>query len=93
MKKIARILLLVFVVTLVTPTIVCAVEQDADTSSVFSMSEEEQALKDSKVIFYNSNIFNSIFLSKEQTQPILSNNVLKHDDVALGIFIPPPELV
>lgn len=93
MKKIARILLLVFVITLVTPTIVCAVEQDVDTSSVFSMSEEEQALKDSKVIFYNSTTFNGVFLSQEQTQPILSNNVLKHDDVALGIFIPPPELV
>lgn len=93
MKKIARILLLVFVVTLITPTIVCAVEQDVDTSSVFSMSEEEQALKDSKVIFYNSITFNGVFLSQEQNQPILSNNVLKHDDVALGIFIPPPELV
>lgn len=93
MKKIARILLLVFVVTLITPTIVCAVEQDVDTSSVFSMSEEEQALKDRKVIFYNSTTFNGVFLSQEQTQPILSNNVLKHDDVALGIFIPPPELV
>jgi hypothetical protein len=92
MKKIARILLLVFVVTLITPTIMCVVEQDADVASFFGMSEEEHAQKDIKVIFYKPSSFEIIFFSKGNSQPILSENVQKHNEVALGIFILPPEL-
>lgn len=93
MKKIAGILLFLFVAFLITPAVVSAIENDADVSVVYSFSEEEQIHKDIKLVFYYDQVFSRIYLSNVVSKTILTENSLKHDDVSLGIFIPPPELM
>jgi hypothetical protein len=93
MKKTASILLFLFVLFLITPAVVSAIENDADISVVSSFSEEEQVLKDIKLALYYNQVFKSVNSANVVSKTILSENTLKHDDVALGIFIPPPELI
>lgn len=93
MKKIAGILLFLFAAFLITPTVVCAIENDADVSVIYSFSEEEQVHKDIKLVFYYNQVYSRIPTSNVVSKTILTENSLKHDDVSLGIFIPPPELI
>ena len=93
MKKIAGILLFIFVTFLITPTVVCAIENDADVSGVYSFSEEEQVHKDIKIVFYFDQLYNTIYLFDVNTVVISTIKSLEHDDISLGIFIPPPELI
>jgi putative cell wall-binding protein len=93
MKKIASILLFVFVAFLITPAVISAIENDADISVVSNFSEEEQLHKDIKLVFYYNQVFSSVPSSNVVSKTILTENSLKHDDISLGIFIPPPELI
>ena len=93
MKKIAGILLFIFVTFLIMPTVVCAIENDADVSVVYSFSEEEQVHKDIKIVFNFDQLFSTIYLFDVKSVVVSTIKSLKHDDVSLGIFIPPPELI
>jgi hypothetical protein len=92
MKIIAGILLFLFVAFLITPAVVSAIENDADVSVVYSFSEEEQVHKDIKLVFYFELIPNRLYLPSLKNDIVSSENSLQHKDIALGIFIPPPEL-
>ena len=93
MKMIARIILFLFVVFLLTPTIVCAIEENVDTSVFYSFSEEEQAHKQIKAIFHFDIAYETINISELNSSLIHSENLSKHDNIASKILIPPPKLV
>lgn len=92
MKKLASILLFLFVLFLITPTVVSAIENDGDISVVSNFSEEEQIQKDIKLVFYFEQIPNRIYFPSLTNTFVPFENTLKHNDISLGIFIPPPEL-
>ena len=92
MKKLASILLFLFVLFLITPTVVSAIENYGDISVVSNFSEEEQVQKDIKLLFYFEQIPNRFYLPSVKNEFVSSKNTLKHNDISLGIFIPPPEL-
>jgi len=92
MKKTYSILLF-FVLLLITPAVVSAIENDADISDVSIFSEEEQVHKDIKLVFYYNQVFSGVHLSNIVSKTILSENTLKFEDISLVIFIPPHELI
>lgn len=92
MKKQASILLFLFVAFLITPSVISAIENDAEISVVSSFSEEEQVENDIKLVFYFEQIPNGLFLPSVISKFTSTENTLKHKDISLGIFIPPPEL-
>lgn len=93
MKIIAQVLLFVFVSFLITPTVVCVIKKDADISSFYSFSEEEKTQKDIKAIINTEIICAPITSSQLNSEPIVSENLSKHDNISSKIFIPPPEEV
>jgi len=93
MKLAAQILLFVFIIFLVTPTIVSVIKKDADTSVFYSLSEEEKTHKEVKAVF-NFDIVNTpVNFSNINSGLILSENLSKHDKITSQIFIPPPEQI
>jgi hypothetical protein len=93
MKKIASILLFVFVVFLITPPVVCVIENDSEITFACDFSDKEQPDKNIKLVFYHVQKDTRICLSYQESMAIFTNNSLKHDDVSLKIFITPPELI
>ncbi len=93
MKKLAGILLFIFVTFLITPTVVSVIGNDAETTVDYSFSEEEQLHKDIKIVFNFDQLYNTIYLFDIKSVVVSTITTLKHDDVSLGIFIPPPELI
>ncbi|MGG7034063.1 MAG: hypothetical protein ACI7YS_02575 [Flavobacterium sp.] len=92
MKFVAKILLIIFVAFLSTPTIVSLIEKKTDTSYFYSMSEEEkESHKDFKTEFIFHSPFELTVFSNPVSNLILSKNLLKHNTVSTTIFIPPPE--
>lgn len=92
MKLAVRIVLLIFITFLATPTIVGIIKNSADTSIFYSMSEEEQVHKEIKEVKAELKL-NSVTLISfcpVQKTPIISDNQLKHDNVSATIFSPPP---
>lgn len=92
MKFVAKILILLFVIFLATPTVVSLIEKSCDTSYFYSMSEEEHH-KEVKAEFKFTPEITFINLSGNTSGLILSENLSKHDNVSATIFIPPPEQV
>ena len=92
MKKLASIFLFLFVLFLISPTVVSAIENDSSISIVCDFSEEEQVQKDIKLVFYFEQIPNRLSLPSVTNEFVSFENTLKHNDISLGIFIPPPEL-
>lgn len=92
MKFAAKIVLLLFVTFLSTPTIVSLIEKSCDTTYFFSMSEEEHH-KEVKAEFRFHTEVTFVNLSGNSSSLILSENLSKHDNVSGTIFIPPPEQV
>lgn len=92
MKKLPSLLLFLFVLFLVSPTVVCVIENDADISVVSTFSEEEQFQKDTNLVFSFEQISNRLFSPLVISKLVSSENTLNHKDISLGIFIPPPEL-
>jgi len=92
MKKLARILLFLFVLFLITPTVVSAIENDGDISVMSNFSEEEKMENDAKLFFLNIENFNcSSYLCTQKSKPVdyLS---LFHEEVLLVAFFSPPEV-
>ncbi|MFT3793241.1 hypothetical protein [Flavobacterium sp.] len=92
MKFAAKIVLLLFVVFLATPTVVSVIKKSCDTSYFFSMSEEEHH-KEVKAEYRFHHDITFVNLSGNTSGLILSENLSKHDNVSATIFIPPPEQV
>ena len=92
MKLATRLVLLMFMLFIATPTIVSVIKKSSDTSVFFSMSEEELAHKEVKAHFKEFT-FHFVDLSGQTSGLILFENLSKHDNVAATIFIPPPEQV
>jgi len=91
MKIAVKLLLIVFLTFLMTPTIVCVLEKSTDVSAFYSLSEEELAHKEIKAAFYFETSHEIINLARLTSSLILSENLSKHDKIASTILIPPPE--
>ncbi len=91
MKIIAKILVFIFITFLLTPTIVCAIDDSSDTSMVYNFSEEELAKKEIKTFLFYNFTPQILFVSKLTSSLIISENLSKHDTIHSAIFIPPPE--
>lgn len=93
MKFAVKIVLILFIAFLSMPTIVSVIKKSTDTSNFYSMSEEELTHKEVKAEFKFEPALTITFIERKSTGPILSENLLKHDNIAASIFIPPPEQV
>jgi hypothetical protein len=91
MKTIARLLLFLFLSFLITPTVVCVIEKNADVSLFYSFSEEEKTQKEIKAVNFIDIEITSIDLSQLNCKIIFSENLSKHDHISSTIYIPPPE--
>ncbi|AWH85605.1 hypothetical protein HYN59_11010 [Flavobacterium album] len=94
MKILVNIVLFLFISFLAAPTIVSLIEDEADMSVVYSLTEEEiqKEIKEVKAIPYiESGI--TFFKEAKVTQLIRSANLQKHDTIAGEICSPPPELI
>ncbi|HSD15332.1 MAG TPA: hypothetical protein VLB74_11845 [Flavobacterium sp.] len=94
MKILVSIVLFLFVTFLATPTIIGLIERDADTSIVYSFSEEE-IHKEIKEIPASIEDILQIPVSFTDTKSVAINseNEQKHDNASEEIFSPPPEQV
>lgn len=95
MKLAVKIVLLMFLTFIITPTVVSLIKEDVDTSMVYSMSEEEnhnccKELK-AELKFADYIIFSNY--TEVSSSLIISQHTLKHDNVTSSIFSPPPEQV
>lgn len=92
MKLIASFILFIFVAFLSTPTIVTLIKKNTDVSMFYSFAEEENH-KEVKAHICVSFDYPFIELNQSRDSKIITNNLLRHDNIAEEIFIPPPELV
>lgn len=93
MKFTANIFLIIFMIFLLAPTIVCVIEKNADTSIFYSVAEEENVHKQYKAFLHFDVTSEIVFPIVLSSKAILSDNLLKHDNIAASIFIPPPDEV
>lgn len=95
MKFFAKVLLVVFVLFLSTPTLVTLIEKNTDTSMFYSFSEDEiqKELKQVKAEVKKHFDYPFLEIKIHKKTAIISENVSSHDKVASEIFSPPPELM
>lgn len=94
MKLAVKFALILFITFLSTPTIVGLIKHSCDTSIFYSMSEEELVHNEIKEVKAELK-FNTIDLfsiEKLTSTAIISENLLKHDNVSASIFSPPPNI-
>lgn len=92
MKLVARILMVLFITFLSTPTVVTLIEKNTDISLFYSFSEEE-IHKDIKADLKQQFDYPFLDAKIKLNSKIISENLSRHDNVADEIFSPPPELV
>ncbi|WP_206619134.1 hypothetical protein [Flavobacterium cerinum] len=94
MKIIVNIVLFLFLSFLASPTIVSLIEDEADMSMVYSLTEEEiqKEIKEVKAAPH-SELRLTFFEPTKKVSVIKSANLQKHDNVSEEIFSPPPEFV
>lgn len=93
MKVFVNIVLFLFVSFLATPTIVSMIEDEADVSMVYSLTEEEiqKEIKEVKAAPYAE--VSVAFIPVIKTSSLIkSANLQKHSNIAGEICSPPPEL-
>ncbi|MGO4904386.1 hypothetical protein [Flavobacterium sp. W20_MBD1_R3] len=88
---VSKILLILFLTFLITPTIVTVIEKNSDISIFYNASEEENVHKEIKVIFYSESPSDIIPSIKLSSIVVHSENLSKHDNNTASIFIPPPD--
>jgi hypothetical protein len=93
MKLIGQILLFIFIMFLITPTLVSAIKKGSDISISYGFSEEEQLHKQIKAICHFDMAYELIDLSELTSSLILSDNLSKHDIISSSIFIVPPDQI
>jgi len=93
MKIIVNIVLFLFLSFLASPTIVSLIEDEADMSMVYSLTEEEiqKEIKEVKVAPH-CELRLSFFEPVRKASEIKTANIDKHDSVSEEIFSPPPEI-
>ncbi len=93
MKLIARILLFIFIAFLSTPTVVTLMKKCNSASVSFSFSEEEHSHKELKAavhaVIFHHEVLMSAYIQKKT---IVSENIVKLDNISPSIFAPPPNL-
>lgn len=95
-KRLAILLLFLFVAFLSTPSIVKLIEKKADVSQFYNFSEEEDDVFCFSVFsleMKENNVPQCQLTSEEKTILLLNENQQRHDNVADEIFLPPPEMV
>ncbi|AWA30409.1 hypothetical protein HYN48_10080 [Flavobacterium magnum] len=92
MKFAVKIMIVVFLTFLATPTIVSLIRKSSDTSMFYNMSEEELAHKEVKELKAELRILQYDFFNFQKctSRIIISENQLRHDNVMRSIFSPPP---
>lgn len=94
MKILANIVLLLFITFLATPTIVGFLKSNADTSIVYSFSEEEIHKEVKEIPVSIGDILQVPAMNfTEKSMVINIDNEQKHDNVSEEIFSPPPEFI
>ncbi len=99
MITIARIILVLFVVFLSTPTIVTLIKSNTDVSMFYSLNEEEESgkevkdFKEIKADFKLTFDYKLVSLYNNTSSRIVSENLSKHDDFLEEIYSPPPEVI
>lgn len=94
MKIFVKIILFIFISFLTLPTVVSLMEDEADISMVFSLTEEEIHKEIKEVIAGPENEFQFTFLACIDKSALISSKYLQwHDNVFGDIFLPPPELI
>lgn len=92
MKYVARILLFIFIAFLSTPTIVQAIKKGNNTAVSFSISEEE-VHKELKNVMHPAILEHEVLLPVcIEKKTIISENIVKLDNISPSIFAPPPNL-
>lgn len=92
MKFAVKIVLLMFMTFLSTPTVVGILSDDVDTSMIYSMCEEENHKEiKAEIKHLISEVFFPVFTTK--TSLMFSNYQLKHDNISKDILSPPPDRV
>lgn len=93
MKILARILLFIFIAFLSTPTIVQALKKGNNTAISFSIAEEE-VHKELKNIVQPNILEHEVLIPVcIEKKTIISENIVKLDNISPSIFAPPPNLV
>lgn len=91
MKFLANIVLFLFLSFLAAPTVVALMEDKADISMAYSLTEEEMQ-KELAEVKYSPSEFHYVLLSvTKKTSEIKTENLQRHDNVFEEIFSPPPE--
>lgn len=91
MKFVVNIVLILFLSFLAAPTIVSLIEDDADISMVYSLTEEE-IHKEIKQLKEHPYEFQPAYFPAVKKSTIISENLQRHGNVFEDIFSPPPEL-
>jgi hypothetical protein len=93
MKLVARILLFIFIAFLSTPTIVQAIKKSNSATMSISLSEEE-VHKELKLVVHPTILEHEVLLPIcIEKKTIISENIVKLDNISPSIFAPPPNLV
>lgn len=95
MKLFSKLLLILFIAFLSTPTVVTLIKKSTDTSVFYSFSEEEihKELKEVKAEIKQHFDYPFLNLKIKKNTSIISENLSRHDNVTSEIFSPPPESV
>ncbi|RZJ72202.1 hypothetical protein [Flavobacterium sp.] len=93
MRLLARLVLLLFVFFLATPSIVSVIKKSTNTSCFFSMSEEELAHKEVKAELKFHLPHHPPLVIEEIARPIAARQTPMVDSFSARILIPPPETV
>lgn len=94
MKFLVNILLFLFLSFITAPTIISLIEDKADISMVYSLTEEEVQKEIKEVKAQPVYEFYVVFFKNNKTgSKIISENLRKHDNVSEEIFSPPPEII
>ncbi|RZJ67566.1 MAG: hypothetical protein EOO50_04580 [Flavobacterium sp.] len=93
MRALVRLVLLVFVFFLSTPTIVSVIKKSCPTASFYNMSEEELAHKEVKAELNCHFAYEFPMIEQVLKQDSPLHPELNYDPLAARIFVPPPEQV
>lgn len=95
MKSLSRLVLVLFLAFLSTPTVVTLIENSTDISLFYSFAEEEiqKELKEVKAEVKQHFDYPFLELRILKNTAIISENLSRHDNVSSEIISPPPELI
>ena len=93
MKLFSKLLLIVFISFLSTPTVIMLIEKNTDISLFYSLAEEEihKELKEIKAQVKQHFDYPFLDLKIDKNTAIISENLSRHDNISSEIISPPPE--